>query len=305
VLCVLQSEAAGNSPAPVHLARISNKSSHHFLAAALSTDGARVAFSDAYQLRVFDISASEQTGAGADTSGQAVSIARRLLPEGTQPAHQLLFAPDGRLLAATADGRVDVIDLDGQQLVKSFSEAASGGAFGSCGGGGSAVHAAKASSLARERQQPAVAALAASSSAGGWAAAAAGGQVFLYSLADASYAGRVLMPGEAATALAFSPDGGALAVATAGKTMHVFDTASRRPTPWMGANGKALQQSLDIVPGPILGLSFDPTPQVLPQQPWKAMHPCRTKSVSAATPVFARSRRCRLFCYGLLALLSP
>ena len=87
----------------------------------------------------------------------------------------------------------------------------------------------------------------------------------LYSLADLAYWGRVLVPGDdAATALAFTPDGGRLAVATAGKAVHVFDVASRTPAAWAAANGASLQGSLDKVPGPILGLSFDPTPKVRP-----------------------------------------
>jgi hypothetical protein len=88
-------------------------------------------------------------------------------------------------------------------------------------------------------------------------------QVHLYSLGDLAYLGRVLVPGDdAATALAFTPDGAQLAVATAGKAVHVFDVAARTPAAWASANGASLQGSLDKVPGPILGLSFDPTPKV-------------------------------------------
>lgn len=66
-------------------------------------------------------------------------------------------------------------------------------------------------------------------------------QVHLYSLANLAYRGRILLTGEAATGLAFSPDGDQLAVATAGKEVHVYNVASRLPAAWMTANGKALQ----------------------------------------------------------------
>lgn len=90
-------------------------------------------------------------------------------------------------------------------------------------------------------------------------------QVHLYGLGDLAYRGRLLVPGDdAATALAFTPDGAQLAVATAGKAVHVFDVASRTPAAWAAANGASLQGCLDKVPGPILGLSFDPTPKVPP-----------------------------------------
>jgi hypothetical protein len=87
-------------------------------------------------------------------------------------------------------------------------------------------------------------------------------QVHLFSLADLAYRGRLLVPGDAVTALAFTPDGAQLALATAGKAVHVFEVASRTPAAWMAANGASLQASLDKVPGPILGVSFDPTPKV-------------------------------------------
>lgn len=239
-----------------HLARISNKSGSHILAAAVSPDGTRVAFSDANQLRVLDVTTQEAAVDSGSGSGRLqISVVRRPLPDGTLPAHQLQFAPDGRLLASAADGTVSVLDLDDSpSLLASFAEPASSGADA---GGGSAAAA------ARQQLQPAAAALAVTGGGGGLAAAASGSQVHLYSLADLTYRGRVLLHGDTAVAMAFTPDGSMLAVATAGKAVHVFDVATRRPAAWMAANGKALQDSLDKVPGPILGLSFDPTPQVM------------------------------------------
>jgi hypothetical protein len=118
-------------------------------------------------------------------------------------------------------------------------------------------------------------------------------QVHLYDLGDLAYRGRVLVPGDdAATALAFTPDGTQLAVATAGKAVHVFDIASRTPAAWAAANGASLQGSLDKVPGPILGLSFDPTPKVRPDA-WPTLRrPADASGVGSLRGRCARAESC-------------
>jgi hypothetical protein len=171
--------SSGAGAALLHLARIRNKSSAHILAAAVSPDGTRVAYSDAQHLRVFDVTCQQPAapGDGIAEGRQQVKVRRRPLPDGTKPAHQLHFAPDGRLLASAADGRLSVLDLDAEaMLLASFDQPKSSGA----GSGASAVVAGAGghrSSTAREQLQSAAAALAATGSGGGWAAAAAGSQV--------------------------------------------------------------------------------------------------------------------------------
>lgn len=100
IYLLLQGVQNSGSSGLAHLARISNKSGSHILAAAVSPDGARVAYSDALQLRVFDVAAAEQATGSSDSGGgggnQQVGIQRRQLPDGISPAHQLQFAPDGR-----------------------------------------------------------------------------------------------------------------------------------------------------------------------------------------------------------------
>jgi hypothetical protein len=177
----LQGVESGAGAALAHLARIRNKSGAHLLAAAVSPDGARVAYSDAQQLRVFDVTsqpaAADGGGGGAGASTQQIKVRRRPMPSDTPPAYQLCFAPDGRLLASAADGRLCIVDLDAEPVsLASFGQSPDGGASAIVGGTG-----AGRGSTAREQMQPAAAALA--TDAGGvWAAAAAGSQVGLLML---------------------------------------------------------------------------------------------------------------------------
>ena len=284
---------------PVHLARISNKSGRHILAAALSPDGRMLAFSDVYHLKTFDI--APQMAAASPASQPGISVGRRQLPDASLPAHHLVFAAGDRLLAVNAGGHISVVDTAGRKVLRSFSEAAPSDQYGDAVPGRTAC----------EQQQQHVAALAVSGD-GRWAAAGGRGAVQLFSLVDLQHRGRLLLPDEVpahqiwpawlavrtadlhrqecafsgsqvsslvafiytilqcgaqvAVALAFSPDGATLAAATASKTVHVFDTATRRPSDWMARNGDALQRSLDKLPGPILGMSLCPTAKVRPSR---------------------------------------
>lgn len=186
-LCSVQHQADGCSSlqgfdsssagtALAHLARIRNKSGAHLLAAAVSPDGARVAYSDAQQLRVFDITsqlaAARGDGSGAGSCEQRISVRRRPLPSDTPPAHQLCFAPDGRLLVSAADGRLSILNLDADPVsLASFGQPPNGGASAIVAGMG-----ASRGSTARDQLQPAAAALA-TDAGGAWVAAAAGSQV--------------------------------------------------------------------------------------------------------------------------------
>ena len=168
---------------PVHLARISNKSGRHILAAALSPDGRALAFSDVYHLKTFDI--AQQTAAASPVGQPGISIGRRQLPDASPPAHHLMFAEGGRLLAVNVDGRISVVDMAGRKVLRSFSEAAPSDRYGDAVPG----------RTAREQQQQHVAALAVSGD-GRWLAAGGREAVQLFSLADLQHRGRVLLPDE-------------------------------------------------------------------------------------------------------------
>ena len=169
-------DSGGAVTALAHLARIRNKSGAHLLAAAVSPEGTRVACSDAQQLRVFDVTsqpaAARGDASGAGASTQQIKVRRLPMPSEMPPAHQLCFAPDGRLLASAADGRLCIVDLDTDPVsLASFGQPPDGGASAIVAGAG-----ASRGSTAREQLQPAAAALA-SDAGGAWAAVAAGSQV--------------------------------------------------------------------------------------------------------------------------------
>lgn len=171
---------------PVHLARIANRSGRHILAAAISRDGSRVAFSDAVSTRLLSVTGATSTvatnhvgchlngGGSGSGGGGGVSFRRQPLPDGLPSAHLLCFgAAASQLMAASADGTIAVVDLEAQRVVCRFpasaraprDEAASGG-----GGGGQA---------ARAALQPPLAALAVSP-AGDMLAAAGPGAVHFF-----------------------------------------------------------------------------------------------------------------------------
>lgn len=172
---------------PVHLARIANRSGRHILAAAISRDGSRVAFSDAVSTRLLSVTGATSSVAtnhvgcqlnGGDSGGSGggdVTFRRQPLPDGLPSAHLLCFgAAASQLMAASGDGTIAVVDLEAQRVVCRFpasaraprDEAASGGGSG----GGQA---------ARAALQPPLAALAVSPT-GDMLAAAGPGAVHFF-----------------------------------------------------------------------------------------------------------------------------
>lgn len=49
-----------------------------------------------------------------------------------------------------------------------------------------------------------------------------------------------------------------------------MDVATRRPSAWAAQHGRALQRSLDKVPGAVQGISFSPQPGVRLLSPYSA-----------------------------------
>lgn len=169
---------------PVHLARIANKSGRHILAAAVSRDGSRIAFSDALYTRVLSVEGTtcavdgnhlgNQTGSNSNSHSAAsssVTFRRHPLPDGVPPAHLLCFgAAASELFAASADGTIAVVDLEDQKLVCRFPASARSATEESSGGG---------SQAARAALQPPLSALAVSP-AGDLLAAAGAGAVHFF-----------------------------------------------------------------------------------------------------------------------------
>ena len=168
----------------MHLARIANRSGHHILAAAISRDGSRIAFSDASHTRLLRVAGAapeldgnhvgngvgHSSSHGGSGGGGGVTFRRQPLPKGLQPAHQLCFGARGELVVASADGTICIVDLEERRVVGRFPASARTPADE--GGGGGPV-------AARAALQPPLAALAVSP-AGDMLAAAGAGAVHFF-----------------------------------------------------------------------------------------------------------------------------
>lgn len=158
---------------PLHLARINNKNGHHVLAAAISADGSRIAFSDTHQTRVLHVNEASAASPSNRAPHSQLSFTRQQLREALPPAHHLSFGSKGSLALSASDGAVSILDLHSGVVSAKFPPPVRPPA----GGGNGRMVA--ASLAAREALLPPLAALSVSP-AGDMAAAAGGAAVHFY-----------------------------------------------------------------------------------------------------------------------------
>lgn len=89
---------------PLLVARIKSSSSEHLSCSAISSNGALLAFSDSWHLRLFQLARGDGGERGA------LSLAKQKLPPGVPSAHQLAFSVDSqRLYIAAREGGIMVL----------------------------------------------------------------------------------------------------------------------------------------------------------------------------------------------------
>ncbi|CAL8461915.1 g1446 [Coccomyxa elongata] len=268
---------------PRHLARIAAKGPAHVAAAAMSADGAAIAFcqADPESVRLFRLAVAP----GSD----AVALSRQSLPDKLPTAAALAFTSDGsRLLMATPEARVVVVDLEEKQVAATFSEAAqqeevAGWAPGPATASGRTAAARLASVVTQLLVSP----------DNRWAALVTPRLTHLYDLAAMKYHGRlpVFEEGGVVTAAAFGPSGDVIALATAGNHVALFEAATLRHTPWSLANTARPPQRLLQMPGSVCGISFCPDPQVKSAVLHTASSLCHVDFEAPPAPAAPKRRR--------------
>ncbi|CAL5222772.1 g5185 [Coccomyxa viridis] len=235
---------------PLHLAHIRAKGPGHLSAAAISPNGQLIAFSDAAagSLRLYRLSRAEEA--------KAASMARLELPGELAGVAALAFVPDSsRLLVATNDARVLVIDPETSQVVSSMSSKARAASV--------ALYGQVDTRTASEQLSLLVSSLVASAD-GAWAALALHQRVELFSLKSSKHHGSlpVFEDGSTVTAVAFTPDGASVAVANAANEVVLFEVATLQHTRWSGQSAARLPARLLNMPGRVMHISFCPDPSV-------------------------------------------
>jgi U3 small nucleolar RNA-associated protein 4 len=259
----------GPAGAPRHLARVVNRGGAFVMAAALSADGGRIAFSDAHRVRCFSVA-----GGGGGGGGAAPVVAPLRLPADLPPAAHLAFQPGSNALVCTAvDGTVRLVRLPADDAQDGAADGAP--AEAAAQRAGEVVHTIRElhdlryrmwykrdrGRSAARRAAPALGqGLAALSPDGRWLAAAVRGRVHLLCLNTHRVAAQLPPAGEPAalTALGFTGDGSRVVVATAANQVATYDVPSGQPSEWTRLYSGALPPRLLALPGPIAGLAANP-----------------------------------------------
>lgn len=250
---------------PMHLARLVNKGGNHIAAAAISADGRHVAFSDAYRLRCFQLTAEDASGdSGVQGAVPHIRLAPVDVPSDLPPATHLAFvAQTGNLVSAAADGTVRVLQFPS----------------GSANGGGASEGVTVQSTIrdvhdlryklwyrrdrarsAARRLAPAIDLLTLSPD-GQWMVASVRGRVQVVSVTTHRIVAQLPPLGEHATlaALGCTPDSSAVAVVTTTNQVASYQLPGGQPTEWTQRNAGSLPRRVLTLPGPVTGVACSPS----------------------------------------------
>lgn len=229
---------AKGSP-PELLARIKCKSVENITCSAISDTGQLVAFSDQTKPRLFELEQQLRAGTGdIETWG----IKKRRLPKDLAPPHCMAFCGPGRLLLASPDNAVLVVDTETPAVLHRFVVEGD-------------------SARQQEYGVPPLTSLCTSSDNRWLATSNSRGNIFIFNLETFREHWRVPpLDGSYVTAATFHPiNSGFLIVTTNANVLYMLDVEARKLGDWSHKNGHRLPTSFLEFPGGIQGLTVSPS----------------------------------------------
>lgn len=226
---------------PELLARIKCKSVENITCSAISDTGQLVAFSDRSKARLFEL---EQQCRAGTCDIETWGIKKRRLPKDLPPAHSMVFSGSSRLLLASPDNAVLVVDTEAPAVLHRFVVESN-------------------SARRHEDGVPPLTSLCTSSDKQWLATSNSRGNISIFNLETFREHWQVPpLDGSYVTAASFHPgNSGILIVTTNTNILFMLDVESRKLGEWSRNNGHRLPRSFLEFPGGIQGLSVCPSPK--------------------------------------------
>lgn len=225
---------------PSLLLELCPKSSFNILCCAISPDGTRIAFSDAFSIRVFNL---------AYVDGKVSKVTPLKMASDIDAAHEMVFISEGgrstcrRLLTASCQGQLQVIDLDtvegATELVVSLD-----------------VPVSQNATISSRRS---TSCLLASSTDGQLGAVSFDGMVHIFNLDGLQYHGSLPVLSSQPTAIAFMPNSLVLVVTCVNNMIFFVNAETNKLTDWSRKHSTCLPLQWLRRKEKIVGITFNPS----------------------------------------------